>query len=217
MFSGLINLLIRDGREDLVIAIGTSLGSTGLFSTYWPYIFGAAVVMGVIIYRRLTRLPRLIKKFRHSKYDEYDRRRAVESLVKIGSPAVEPLVEALGHEYGGFRVPAKAAEVLGEIGDPRAVGPLINALRHFFHPVGSSAAWALGKIGDPRAVEPLIKAITDKNSFIDEAAAEALGKIGDKSSVPALRKLSNDGANAFIREKAERAIEKIEARNKAIG
>ena len=49
------------------------------------------------------------------------------------------------------------AKALGDIGDERAVEPLIKALGHEDEDVRKSAAEALGKIGDARAVEPLIK------------------------------------------------------------
>lgn len=45
---------------------------------------------------------------------------------------------------------------LGELGDKRAVEPLINALDDADRTVVSSAAWALGRLGDERAIEPLI-------------------------------------------------------------
>jgi HEAT repeat protein len=48
---------------------------------------------------------------------------------------------------------------LGELEDPRAVEPLITALKYDNGTgVRSTATNALGKIGDTRAVEPLITA-----------------------------------------------------------
>jgi HEAT repeat protein len=52
--------------------------------------------------------------------------------------------------------------VLGEIGDPRAVDPLIEALKDEYSRVRSSAARALGEIGDPKAVDPLTEALKDE-------------------------------------------------------
>ncbi len=97
------------------------------------------------------------------------REKAVEALVQIGAPAVEPLIAALTRKNRWGRVAAGAAQALGEIGDPRAVEPLIGTLvgdkRYFVLEAGTVvpdmwlsviAATALGKIGDPRAVEPLV-------------------------------------------------------------
>ena len=50
----------------------------------------------------------------------------IESLVKIGEPAVEPLINALKDKDSFVRW--KATGALVKIGDERAVEPLINAL-----------------------------------------------------------------------------------------
>ena len=77
-----------------------------------------------------------------------------------------------------------AAQSLGEIGDPRAVQPLIVALKERF--VGTVSATALGKIGDPRAVAPLISVLEDKDPEFRVAAAQALGRIRDPRVVDPL-------------------------------
>jgi DNA repair photolyase len=84
---------------------------------------------------------------------------------------VNGLIKAL--KYDDPNVRYDAAKALGRLGDPRAVEPLISALRD----VCKSAAEALGKIGDSRAIEPLISVLEDKESyrtFERKAAAEAL-------------------------------------------
>ena len=68
---------------------------------------------------------------------------------------IESLIGALGDD--DWEVRRDAAESLGEIGDLRAIEPLIDALRNDRHRyVRSSTIRALGRIGDPKAVEPLI-------------------------------------------------------------
>ena len=47
--------------------------------------------------------------------------KTAESLVKIGAPSVEPLISVLQHSDSDVRW--KAAIALGEIRDPRAIGP----------------------------------------------------------------------------------------------
>lgn len=63
------------------------------------------------------------------------------------------------HEDRVFR--QAAASALGEIGDARAVEPLIQTLEDRDSLVAGKAAQALGRIGDARAVEPLIQALKD--------------------------------------------------------
>jgi HEAT repeat protein len=121
-----------------------------------------------------------------------------KSLVEWGEPAVQWLIEALRDEDGD--VSWHAASALGEIGDARAVEPLIKALRD-----NSSAAKALVNIGDARAVEPLIKALGDKDSDVRQRGAEALGEIGDERAVePLIAALSVDGA--YVRYSAAEAL-----------
>jgi len=67
------------------------------------------------------------------------------ALVKIGEPAVEPLIQALKDGYSHVR--EGAAKALGEIGDIRAVEPLIQALKDEDSDVRKIAAEALGKMG----------------------------------------------------------------------
>jgi hypothetical protein len=116
-----------------------------------------------------------------------------ETLTRIDDSAVEVLTEALTDEY--IKVRKTAAEVLGKIGDARAVEPLIEALED--EEVRKHATRALGEIGDDRAVEPLIKALGD-GSYSglwdgNSTALAALGKIGDARAIePLIERLKND-------------------------
>ena len=78
-----------------------------------------------------------------------------------------------------------AAEALGEMGDLRAVAPLLAALQDEDWRVRWAAAEALGRIGEP-AVEPLLAALQDEDEDVRRAAVEALGKIGDPGAVASL-------------------------------
>ena len=84
----------------------------------------------------------------------------------------------------GF-VRADVAYALGEIGDKRAVEPLIQFLKDGYREeYKEAAAIALGKIGDERAVEPLIHAFKkNKNWGVRKAVATSLGKIGNKNAI----------------------------------
>jgi len=91
---------------------------------------------------------------------------------------VNGLIKALGYQKGDSfdarSIRRDAARALGELEDPRAVEPLIAALKDESFSVRKAAAEALGKIGDTRAVEPLSAALKDKDSDVRKAAAEAL-------------------------------------------
>lgn len=103
------------------------------------------------------------------------------ALIEIGEPAVEPLILAL--KDVNPRVRWIAAAALGEIGDARAVEPLVNAITTDpERDVRWHAVDSLGKIGDVRAIGPLTQSLKDKDSFVREAARGALKKIKSKKS-----------------------------------
>jgi HEAT repeat protein len=68
--------------------------------------------------------------------------------------------------------------MLGKLGDPRAVEPLIRALDAPGFQTPLYAAQSLGKLGDPRAIEPLLSMMESHNDKMREAAQEALIKLG---------------------------------------
>ena len=104
-------------------------------------------------------------------------------LLKIGLPAVDPLIDALKDDNNDRE---RIALLLGEIGDPRATIPLTEILAHEDRSVRRAALRALGKIGDPRATIYLTEFLNHKDSSVRHDAFEALGKIVDHSEVPAL-------------------------------
>ncbi len=93
-----------------------------------------------------------------------------------------------------------AAEALGEIGDKRAIEPLVAALPHKYEKVQEAILKALAKI-DPNwgkseaawaAVPVLVAVLKDKESSVRQAAAQALGRIGDEHAIEPLVMVLND-------------------------
>ncbi|MCP4640893.1 MAG: HEAT repeat domain-containing protein [bacterium] len=130
----------------------------------------------------------------HVRYD------ALRSLGKVrGLFAVARLSLALRDEDDGTRW--RAAEVLGEMGDRRAVGPLVKSLSNTGDQiVFMKTAGALSKLGDRRAVKPLAGALEDENRRVRGIAARALGDLGDALAVgPLLKYLKhNEDEEALI-------------------
>jgi HEAT repeat protein len=142
-----------------------------------------------------------------------DRARSPREMVLEESiPDIDELIESgdvdgLINELRGVSWRMRAAVALGEIGDPRAVEPLIAALGDENLNVRIDAAKALGKIGDPRAVEPLIAALGDENLNVRIDAAEALSKIGVPAVAHLIVALGNEDQR--VRSGAAKALGKI--------
>lgn len=125
-------------------------------------------------------IPALAEALQHHE-DESVRAFAACILGKLaGAQVVDVLVKALqeGSGLDGMGVRQAAAATLGEIGDPRAVGPLITALvRDDKWEVHLMIVKALEKIGDPQVIEALetVQYSSRYDEGVREAASLALG------------------------------------------
>lgn len=125
--------------------------------------------------------------------------RQIADLGEAGVVAIEPLLSALRDADKYVR--RSAADALGEIGDLRAVDPLIEALqdkaefepfpmeRYASFSVGFArnfwAPYSLRTISDRRSIN-FLNEVLGKRSSVRQAAAIALGKIGDPRAVESL-------------------------------
>jgi HEAT repeat protein len=95
--------------------------------------------------------------------------------VRLGPPAVEPLVAALKHRNKAVRW--AAADALGKIADPRAAKALVAALGDPDQHFRRSAAEALIKISGG-AFRPLAAALVNGNPARRQLAVEVLDRTG---------------------------------------
>ena len=122
------------------------------------------------------------------------------------SRAAGPLITGWGTVGGA------AAGALGDIGDVRAVEPLIKALRTMCVDVRSKTALALAKIGDARAIEPLIEALKDGSFEVRLRASQSLGRIGDSRAVLPLIQVRDRDHDAHVRGAARDALDVLSRR-----
>ena len=102
------------------------------------------------------------------------RDRARHALVRIGQPAVGPLIEALASAHENVRW--EAAKALGEIGNPAAAPALIEALddeRFAVRWVAAEGLIALGRAGVGALLNALMAASWD-NVWLREGAHHVL-------------------------------------------
>jgi HEAT repeat protein len=97
---------------------------------------------------------------------------AVSAVSGIGPPAVPALIARIDHPKAAVR--RRVIEALGAIDDPRAVEPLLAAVRDHSAEVREAAIRYL-PTNDPRTLEAYIAALADRSPAVRAEAAHALG------------------------------------------
>ncbi len=108
------------------------------------------------------------------------RNASVEILVSLGRQAVSSLLAELRCEDHDVR--KFVLDILGEIRDPAATGPMVKALDDADKNVRAAAAENLGKIGSATAVPALLDTLRHSDLLFRFTVLQALGQIG--ASVP---------------------------------
>lgn len=113
---------------------------------------------------------------------------AVDELVKLGPQAVPALTAALTPDHP-WLTSYRAAEALAQIGDGRANGALIQALRHPNSNVRWSVVRALSEVGDTRAMIALRRVAhedhgkTSWGESVADSAQVALDRLHSRSAL----------------------------------
>lgn len=114
-------------------------------------------------------------------------------------------------ESADWKTAKTAAIDLGELGDVRAVGPLIGCLSHANPDVRWGAAAALAKLGDQLkgtehavvATGKLYDLLADSHWQLRASAADALGMLGETQAVDHLVNALNDSEEHVVTSAAE--------------
>lgn len=114
------------------------------------------------------------------------RNSATEALIRIGEPAINPLIDTLNAE-GDLDVRLSLVNLLGDLKSERGLETLLDLLPKE-HDVNilSSVVASVGKYRDARSVAPLIRVLQRDDLWLKFHVIEALGEIGDRSSLPAV-------------------------------
>ena len=218
-FDEITNVLLDDPKIEVRQAAAKALGNTG---------HPAAVP--------------LLMEALHDPFWWYEREMQAGDLFtaieKMGSLAVEPLIEALKDNEGAVR--KYAALVLGRIGDPRAIEPLGMALYDLHHDVGKVSAEALvnfgvnsfeilveamehpemwirihsidvlPKIKEPRVALVLLEMLKDPEREVKKHVIEAMGELKDPRTLPALQEIMAQRGDREMHALAKAAIDKLQ-------
>jgi HEAT repeat protein len=177
---------------------------------------------------------------------------AIEPLARLRDDQLWQIREAVGWALGRMKDPRAldvlidglnkdefatyAAIALGEMGEAKAVEPLLRALEAPEKDTRGAAIESLGILKDSRAVEPLLALVKDKTiytsrreisveldkesgdakfaqtmtgSAIYRSALNSLVKIGDKSAIGALTKLMESETDEEIRKAIEDTLKQL--------
>lgn len=94
---------------------------------------------------------------------------------------------------GDGTIRRQAVDVMGKLGDQRAVPLLLNALKDLEITVRFSATQALSRIGSSDAVEPLIEHLkVEEEEFVRFGIINALGDLQDTRAVSTVKKFLKD-------------------------
>jgi HEAT repeat protein len=162
---------------------------------------------------------RLVEKIKKAIEDLEDkkgsvRRDAKKDLIDWGEPAVEPLIAVVKDWRGkNADLRVECVDILGEIGDKRAVPVIIEVLDEDKLTMRYNAARALGSIGDDKATPSLIKLLGDSEWEARFFTAEALGKIGDNRAAKPLANVLLTDSHKKVRLEAIKALDKVNGKS----
>ena len=118
------------------------------------------------------------------------------------------LISALDHPEP--ETPVRAAWILGELRETRAVDALVRLLEWGHDPyILAGAAEALGKIGDARTTAVLAKALASSYLLVRLKAVEALGRLGGDEARRALESALEDPTPS-VRNAAAKTLQRLD-------
>ncbi len=115
--------------------------------------------------------------------DEDEKRATLAAIIllRFGAHAVPDLIKALSYPLVDVR--RKAIWILWQIGDTRALRPLMQSLQHDpDRKVRRYAACGLGLLNSPVAINDLIEALSDDDDRVRWDSAVSLAKLGSLST-----------------------------------
>lgn len=136
---------------------------------------------------------------------------AMSALIHIGSPAIPFLLEQLNSI--NFHIRSSVIHILGEIKDPSAIPPLIQAMEDRSGSIRRDIARAIEKFKSV-AIPPLLEALNQENATIRLEAVKILGKLDEISILGTLFNLLKDPLEN-IRLEVVKALGKL-ADNRAV-
>ncbi len=143
--------------------------------------------------------------------DNFTQQIAVYSLGKIRKPAVATLLKMLKQtDNDAEYLRTDVIEALGNIGDPRALEPIIGVLKHGNWKVRWSAITALEKFKNKRAFDAIFTALWDKKDEVRSRSIHILSSAKYCRAYNAMKRISETDRDNLIRSSAKDALKMLE-------
>jgi len=171
------NMYVRQAAVEALRRIGDARAVKPLMRAFWHADASMRETIGVALYSiGAPAVSPLITALRDS--DEKVRIDAIKLLGLIGeTKATKPLLDLLkfsAEQRPPVEMRKATVMALRQIGDARAIEPLIAALQDPDASVREAAAWTLGQFDDARSTASLRIALKDTSAHVRETAAKAL-------------------------------------------
>jgi len=135
------------------------------------------------------------------------RNSATEALIRIGAPAMGPIVSRMRSESDGD-VRLSLVNLLGDLRGPEGFALLLDMLQR--EPdvnIASSIVGSLGKYRDAAALPHLVRTLAERDDlWLKFHVVEALGEVGDRAALPSILPLWSEKS---LRKSVLEAIGKI--------
>ncbi len=132
---------------------------------------------------------------------------AFDALLSYGQPATLALLDKLLRADVVTRV--LVLQLLGEIGDDRALGPISERLASKRLEERATAAAALGSLGLSGGIPPLRLALDDPDKRVRQQAINALSFIGGREAVAILEQYVGREPDMELRHQAAAALQEV--------
>lgn len=100
--------------------------------------------------------------------------------------------------------------ILGRLGDPSAVEPVQRLLPRLDERERLTAIEALGRIGTQEAIDLVIQYADDPSADVRRFVVTALRRTNAPAAAEQLRRMADEDAAEFVRDKARRAYREVE-------
>ena len=155
-----------------------------------------------------TALPLLVERLGDAAAPVRDAAKA--AIERHGTAAIPVLLQAVREVSGRRRPPpqlARVVDLLGLVGDERAIEPLTQLIEEAPTEVRGAAAQALGDLGLGLGIPPLRSALLDADSGVRRAALQSIVRIAGAAARPIVEDHLRHETDPAVRAAAQAALE----------